>query len=170
MKIEEVIGHRIAAVREINDVTQQQLAEEVGELLGKKWSRQAVWSAEKGTRSFTAVELVAFAYALGVPVDRLLMPPHNVAAIDLPGGKQLGRDEIRRATMPRGSSRKVFDLMLESLGTLLTAHQGRVDFEQAEAQAIAALYDQLRIASEVVLDEEEGRDDGSTENPADSGR
>lgn len=169
MKIEDIIGHRIASVREINDITQQQLADEVGELLGKKWSRQAVWSAEKGTRAFTAVELVAFAFALRVPVDRLLMPPLNVATVDLPGGKQLGRNEIRTATMPRGSSRKVFDSMLESLGTLLKARQNRMGTEETEALAIETLYEQLKLANEIEIDKE-GDAGGGTEDQNGSGR
>lgn len=171
MKIEDVIGQRIADVRDTNKITQQQLADQIGELLGKTWSRQAVWSAEKGARAFTAVELIAFAHVLGVPVDRLLMPPTSVRTIDLPGGKQLDRSEIGKAALPRMSARTVFESMHETLRTLAQASQARTEYERIELEAIDGLYKQMELAAQAYLHEnEEESSDGESEDPADSGR
>jgi transcriptional regulator with XRE-family HTH domain len=118
VRIEEVIGQRIREVREINDVTQEQLGRRLGELLGKEWSRQAVSTAEKGGRAFTAVELVALAHALGTTVPRLMTPPVNVRSVELPGGEQIGRQEVTRSTLPRASTEKAFADAEETLRVL----------------------------------------------------
>lgn len=60
-------------------MTQEQLGQAIGELLGKPWPRQTVSSAEAGRRAFTAAELVAIARALRVYVGSLFTP-----AVDAP--------------------------------------------------------------------------------------
>ncbi|MFG2021107.1 helix-turn-helix domain-containing protein [Actinomadura geliboluensis] len=123
MRIEDVIGQRIREVREINDVTQGQLGERLGELLGREWSRQAVSTAEKGGRAFTAAELVAIAHALGTTVPRLMTPAVEVRAIELPGGVEIKRQEVTRSTLPRASTEKAFDQVDENLRAISQALQ-----------------------------------------------
>jgi transcriptional regulator with XRE-family HTH domain len=64
-------------------LTQTQLGERIGALLGRPWSRQLIWSAEHGQRPFTAAELIAFASVLGLQVNDLLMPPDYVETVEL---------------------------------------------------------------------------------------
>ena len=76
-----VVGEQITRAREDVGMSQAQLGDELGRLLGKPWPRQAVSQAEKGRRSFNAAELVAFAAALGRSVESLLVPPANVPTV-----------------------------------------------------------------------------------------
>lgn len=95
VKIEAVIGGWIAQRREDTGLTQSQVGDELGKYLGKPWSRQAVSAAEKGRRSFTAAELVAFAVVLGCSVESLLEPPADVAAVVLADGSPMDSRHLR---------------------------------------------------------------------------
>ena len=87
MRIEEVVGRRIRDIRESQGMTQEQLGQEIGKLLGKPWPRQTVSLAEQGRRAFTAAELVACSLALGAPVAELFTPLTTQEGIELtPGG------------------------------------------------------------------------------------
>lgn len=66
-------------------MSQAELGEALGPPLGKPWQRQAVSVAEQGKRSFTAAELVAFAYVLELDPGELLVPFAETDTIDLPG-------------------------------------------------------------------------------------
>ena len=86
MRIEEVIGARVAEYRRGHGWSQAKLAEDVSTLLDKPWSRQAVNMAEHGRRAFTASELIALAYSLDVKLVDLFHPqPSEVDDIDLTG-------------------------------------------------------------------------------------
>lgn len=85
VKIEQVIGERIAQVREENAWTQDEVGRRLGEVLGKSWSRQAVWNAERGQRVFTARELIALQLVFGVTVETLMRPFRDTDQIELPG-------------------------------------------------------------------------------------
>jgi len=87
MKIEEVVGQQIAALREVRRMTQAELGDRVGQRLGRTWSRQAVSTAEKGGRSFTAVELLVLALELQVTVGSLFQPQTEDEEITLPTGQ-----------------------------------------------------------------------------------
>lgn len=95
MKIEEVIGYWITQAREDTGLKQAQIGEQLAEHLGKPWSRQAVWAAEKGNRSFTAAELVALAKILGGTVESLLEPPPGVDTVELGTGTALDARHLR---------------------------------------------------------------------------
>lgn len=86
MRIEDVIGRRIAEGRGELKLSQGQLGEQLGQHLGKPWTRQAVSAAEAGDRAFTAAELAAFALVLGCTVEALLEPPADVDAVTLSDG------------------------------------------------------------------------------------
>ncbi|MFF1743534.1 helix-turn-helix transcriptional regulator [Streptomyces mirabilis] len=93
MRLEEVIGTNIAERRSHKELSQTELGEALGQYLEKPWSRQAVHTAEKGRRAFTAAELIALALVLEVELPELLAPP--LAArheeVELPRGSVNGR-------------------------------------------------------------------------------
>lgn len=93
MRIEEYIGHRVRERREELDMTQEELGRKLGDLLGKPWPRQTVSTAERGARAFPAVELLALATVLRVPVHRLVTPTLREIEIDLPAARVLLRDD-----------------------------------------------------------------------------
>lgn len=95
MRIEDVIGQWITIGREQTEMTQAELGERLGKLLGKPWSRQAVSAAEKGRRAFTAAELVAFAIVLGSNVEDLLEPPATTDEVTLAEGPPIPTDYLR---------------------------------------------------------------------------
>jgi transcriptional regulator with XRE-family HTH domain len=97
LRIEDVIAHWITKGREETGMTQAQLGERLGELLGKPWPKQAVSAAEKGRRAFTAAELVAFAVALGCNVENLLQPPMETDEVIIGDGPPLKSGHLRRA-------------------------------------------------------------------------
>ncbi|MET7731210.1 helix-turn-helix transcriptional regulator [Streptomyces sp. NPDC005402] len=88
MRLEEVIGLQIAEKRAAVGLSQAELGEALGRHLERPWSRQAVHSAEKGKRAFTAAELVAFALVLEAEVPDLMTPPlgQRGGMIELPNG------------------------------------------------------------------------------------
>lgn len=150
MRIEDVIGQRIREVREINDVTQGQLGERLGELLGREWSRQAVSTAEKGGRAFTAAELVAIAHALGTTVPRLMTPAVDVRAIELPGGVEIKRQEVTRSTLPRASTEKAFDAADENLQAISQALQAIGQAAAAGTEHVGLAHGALSRAAESI--------------------
>jgi transcriptional regulator with XRE-family HTH domain len=85
VRAEQVVGERIRAYREAAGMTQEDLGRVVGALLGREWPRQAVSAAEKGSRGFTASELVAIAYALRINIAMLFVPSMGDPEITLPG-------------------------------------------------------------------------------------
>ena len=71
MRVEEVIGQQIARLRAERRMSLTELGEALGRYLDRPWSRQAVHQAERGMRSFTAVELTALALTLDTSVPAL---------------------------------------------------------------------------------------------------
>ena len=103
MRIEEVVGQRVAELRTAAGMTQAALGEALGGPLGKPWSRQAVSAAEQGGRAFTAAEIAAFALVFEVPVGRLLTPPIEAQAVRLTdGGPPVGRRDLVTLTTTSG--------------------------------------------------------------------
>ncbi|MFK3734060.1 helix-turn-helix transcriptional regulator [Streptomyces sp. NPDC088090] len=68
MTPEEIVGFKVARLREAAGLSQAQL----GASMAKPWSRQAVSAAEKGRRAFTLADLTAVAAALNVSTASLL--------------------------------------------------------------------------------------------------
>lgn len=143
MQIEQVIGTRIATAREQSGITQGELGKRVGEWLGQDWTRQAIWAAEKGKRSFTAAELITFSYALNVAPDFLLTPPVEVREVHLPSGAVISRHEFNNHTLPSKESSEVFQDMETTLSDLHERAQQMIDdigtlaINVAEARALA---------------------------------
>lgn len=118
MRLEELVGQRIRTRREGLALTQDQLGRQLGDSLGRRWSRQAVSAAEKGERAFTAAELVAIAGALQISVGSLFVPPAGVDEIELPNGAMLTRNELVDAVLPTLGTEGTFVEMQRILGRL----------------------------------------------------
>lgn len=106
MKVEEVVGRRIREARELRGMSQPELGEYLAPLLGKPLPRQAVYAAEQGRRQFTAAELVAFAYVLGVSVQDLFRLPLDLDGFEMPSGSALTREDLRQANAGGRDSRE----------------------------------------------------------------
>jgi transcriptional regulator with XRE-family HTH domain len=98
MRVEEVIGRQIAHLRMQRHLSLTDLGEALGRYLGKPWSRQAVHQAERGQRSFTAVELTALALALDTSVQILFRA--ETSQIELPG-RAVSAEEYRGILLNR---------------------------------------------------------------------
>jgi transcriptional regulator with XRE-family HTH domain len=94
VRVEEFVGARIRDRRRELHMSQQELGERLGSLLGKPWSSQTVSAAELGKRAFTAAELWAIARVLETRAPRLLTPPIDASEIELPGGATLDTREL----------------------------------------------------------------------------
>jgi transcriptional regulator with XRE-family HTH domain len=90
----KLIGQKIKRAREAEGLSQPELGERLGQSLSKPWSRQAVFLAEKGERSFAAEELFALAIALDRPIYYFLIPDpdRDGFEIDLPKRQLEGLD------------------------------------------------------------------------------
>ena len=64
MTVEEIVGRRVAKLREAKALSQAELGRLLGDYLDRPWQRQAVWSGEQGKRALTAAELFALSYIL----------------------------------------------------------------------------------------------------------
>jgi transcriptional regulator with XRE-family HTH domain len=89
VRIEEVVGHNIQARRKAMGWTQEELGRQLGELLGREWPRQTVFSAEKGDRGFTASELLALAVTLQTSVQRLFRVPLGIDTVMVAPGHSI---------------------------------------------------------------------------------
>lgn len=120
MRIEEVIGERVAEYRRGRGWPQAKLAEEVSKLLDKPWSRQAVNTAEHGRRAFTASELVALAHSLGVKLIDLFYPDPGARDDDIElTGDSIDASAYRMLLAGKDKESKQADLM----GVLVEADQ-----------------------------------------------
>lgn len=131
MKVETIVGLRMASAREARGMSQPELGRLLGEYLGKPWQRQAVSAAEKGARAFTAAELLALSFILRVPVEQLFKPPPEVSDYVLPAAR-INRRDLADAT-PRD------DLDADA----------RSDLDEALAEAIRASSAAGRATSKV---------------------
>ncbi|MFW0773556.1 helix-turn-helix domain-containing protein [Paenarthrobacter nitroguajacolicus] len=69
--IEQVIGENVKRLREKKGMSQAEMGETVGMLLGSKWIPQTVSAAERGKRQFIAAEMLVLADVLGCRVQYL---------------------------------------------------------------------------------------------------
>lgn len=113
LRIEDVIGRRIAEGREELKLTQAQIGEQVGRYLGKPWPRQAVSNAEKGGRSFGAADLVALSLVLGCTIETLLEPPPDVESVLIGDGPPLDSRHLRAAASTNSDLKQLAEVMTE---------------------------------------------------------
>lgn len=113
MRIEDVIGQRVAEGRDELGLTQAQIGEAIGEYLGKPWSRQAVSAAEKGDRAFGAAELVALSLVLGCTIETLLEPPPEADNVTIGDGPPLDSRHFRIPTSTNSDLADLAEVMTE---------------------------------------------------------
>lgn len=159
VRVEEIIGRRITWAREGRQISQAELGQELASYLGKPWSRQAVSAAEKGGRAFTAVELIALARALEVPVDRLLSPPADVDEIEMPSGQTVDRTQLRAAVGARLTTASLVDSMSDSLRILGKIQQQRREWDGIEVKTLSQLQELFDMVAEQLPDK--GNDEDS---------
>ena len=98
MRVEEAIGRQVARLRAQRQLSLADLGQALGRYLGKPWSRQAVYQAERGQRSFTAAELTALALALYTSVQALFRAESG--QVELPG-RAIAPEEYRSILLNR---------------------------------------------------------------------
>jgi transcriptional regulator with XRE-family HTH domain len=98
MRVEEVIGRQVGRLRARRRLSLTDLGEALGHYLDRPWSRQAVHQAERGRRSFTAVELTALALVLETSVPALFRADDD--PIELPG-RAVPAEEYRNTLLNR---------------------------------------------------------------------
>jgi transcriptional regulator with XRE-family HTH domain len=113
MRVEEAIGRQVARLRAQRQLSLADLGEALGRYLGKPWSRQAVYQAERGQRSFTAAELTALALTLDTSVQALFRAESG--QIELPG-RAIASEEYRSVLLNRQN-----DAPLDGLEELIVA-------------------------------------------------
>lgn len=144
MRVEEMVGQRIRQARERVNITQEQLGEWLEPFLGRAWARQSVSLAEQGKRAFTAAELVAIAFVVGVAPGVLLQMPPGVNALEMPSGKLLERDELSRAARTgEGSPGLAAERVQQTLSDLVAEIEG-VDARTADIKrTVERLHDEI---------------------------
>lgn len=96
VRIEEIIGLRISQARQTRHLSQTEFGLALGRYLAQSWTRQAVCTAEKGLRSFTAAEIFAIAAAIDCAPSDLFSLPDDVDGIQFPAAR-LSREQIQAA-------------------------------------------------------------------------
>lgn len=97
-RIEMVIGENIRKMRSRQDISQAELGEKLGEILGTTWSRSTVSQAEAGKRSFVAVELVALAVVFGSSIQSLFRH-HSGEAVQVSDAYTLSGHKLDSLTL-----------------------------------------------------------------------
>lgn len=150
MKPEEMVGGRVKEIRERLGMTQQQLGEELGPLLGRPWPRQTVSAAENGKRSFTAAELVALAIVLRTQANRLLLAPMELEELEMPGGAYVGRNAVSAVLGYRGGDVNERFHAIAATGQAVNAIRQtaqlvskRAEEDQQQLAELRALYEKL---------------------------
>ena len=138
MRIEDVIGYRIAESREQAGLTLAALGQALGELLGRPWPRQTVSTAEKGRRSFTSAELVALAIALEVPVGRLLTPPIEAESVSLADTSVSRRTVVAFTSASPEVTAENIEQQVRGLKTMLAAARSHISTALNLAEEIGA--------------------------------
>ncbi len=120
-----------------------------GACSASRWTRQAVWAAERGRRGFLAVELLALAVVLELPMDRLITLPADVPSVTLPNGTEVSRTVLRGTAPPSTSALLAMYERFQKVGAgvdlmshVLLAQKG------AEAERFAALAELLDVVNE----------------------
>lgn len=150
MRIEEVVGSRIAQARERRGMTQTELGKQLGKWLNTAWLPQAVWTAEKGKRAFPVADLVAFAHVLDVPVSYLLTPASpDVQEVQMPSKAMLPREALAEATLPSNPVGEVLHDMQQALADLVAAQEKARDNQDRVNECAGSLAAQLDQAREL---------------------
>lgn len=88
-------------------------------LTGKAWTRQAVWSAEQGKRSFPARELLALAYVLGSTVEELMRPPADLQFLSISDSRGMDVISLLESRVPESPARDKLVELQETVVVML---------------------------------------------------
>lgn len=147
MRVEEVVGLRVKQARERVGITQEQLGEWLEPLLGRPWARQSVSVAEQGKRAFTAAELVAIAYVVGVSPHSLMQMPPGVDAVEMPSGSFLSREDLGKAARSgEGSPGVAVERVQQRLSELMQEVEGVNAKTRGIKRTIERLHDDITQA------------------------
>lgn len=150
MKVEEVVGRRIREAREARGLSQEEFGGLLATHLAKPWARQAMSAAEKGQRSFSAVELLAISVVIGCDIAALFRMPGDLDGVTMPSGVRLSRDQISPTADSIPSSIEALRL---SLGRMVreaeTLRVSSTDTERRARQAMDDLDGMLPLAGQV---------------------
>ncbi len=97
--IEEVIGRNLSALRAASGMTMEELGAALGSYLPTGWKKQAVYSAERGGRSFTTADMLALTQVLGCTLAQLVRADGPVA---LGGQMRLSDEDVSKAASRSG--------------------------------------------------------------------
>ena len=141
MRLEEVIGHRLRAERERQGMTLKAMGQELETYLGKPWTPQAVWQAERGQRDFGAAQLLALALVLEIPVAQLLAPLEGDQLMTLPNGYALSAKDVERLFMavaaPDGAELIDQEIALERTAAEISDALGQLTNARAQVYVVA---------------------------------
>jgi transcriptional regulator with XRE-family HTH domain len=90
--LNELIGERMRYYRTKLEISQAEMGKRIGGELGLAWTRQTVWEAETGRRSFRVEDLIALARVVDKPARLFLQPATASATVDWPSGPLKGDD------------------------------------------------------------------------------
>jgi transcriptional regulator with XRE-family HTH domain len=144
MKVSEIVGQRVRWAREERGLTQAELGQRVGELLGKAWFPQAVSEAERGRRQFTAEELLALAYVLDKPISFFFLPVDTRTSYEFPSRTLRAAEILDGALIGGAEANGLQALLQEALAiTQETAGFVRTMNERANALVASTLLEKL---------------------------
>ncbi len=118
LTINEVVAFNLANARRRKGWTQEETAERLTQITGKRWTKATLGAAERSwetdrVREFHAGELVAFCEVFGQPLAYFLLPPgipgKNDAFGVAPGGSCLTHLELLTAILPLHSTAEFVD-------------------------------------------------------------
>jgi transcriptional regulator with XRE-family HTH domain len=127
VNLDALIGERVKKYRTKIGISQAALGGRLEAELGAPWTRQTVWEAETGKRSFKVVELIALARVVRQPVHFFVIPGDG-QMIDWPGDAALTAADLKdlfrtQGTKPSPASdaRRVMQVVMVAGGMLDTA-------------------------------------------------
>ncbi|HXF37413.1 MAG TPA: helix-turn-helix transcriptional regulator [Actinomycetota bacterium] len=147
MKVSEVVGQRLRAVREYLGLSQAELGRRLAAYLGRPWFPQAVSEAEHGRRQFTAEELLALAAVFDKPLSWFFLPLEKDAVYDFPARSVPVGELLDGPLIGRVEANGAQALLAEALDITHTA----IDFAKrmhARANAIVDVAEKLSVREE----------------------
>jgi len=159
--IAELIGGNVKARRERLGWSQSDLGKQMEKFLGVEWSRQQVFTAERGIRAFTAVDITALALALGVPPGLLFenRPNDGIALFTLADDKKpISADWL---TGPGGTSGLMAEVARDAEAALLEIARVAARYGEVANDVLPSLENFHRAMSSVQASINDAKAEGS---------
>jgi transcriptional regulator with XRE-family HTH domain len=156
MRVEELVGQRIATLRDRAGMSQAQLGEHLGKLLDKPWPRQTVSVAEQGGRKLTAVELFAIAQVLDVHPGQFFVPPPELDAVELPSGATIEVGQLHAFGKQPVSVGSVAPLILMEIPKMIREMERRMGYDRATRDELRRFYERMATSLGMPAEAEQG--------------